>query len=85
MSKGAKYQPKPRRPLTKQECRWLDALKRCSFGPGTFAKRFVNQGNIEINGITEKQAEILPKLVHTYRRQIKAEIVAEAEKFTNCE
>lgn len=85
MSKGAKYQPKPRRPLTKQECRWLDALKRCSFLPGSFVKRFLYRNDFALDGITEKQAEILPKLVHTYRRQIKAEIVAEAEKFTNCE
>lgn len=78
MSRGKKYQRKPRRPLTAQEYGWLEALRRCSLPVASWTKRFLRQGDFETEGITVRQAEILPQLVYRFRRQIKAELVREA-------
>lgn len=64
------------RPCTWGEQLMAFALERCSFAPGTFAKRFARELAWQVRDrsvITEKQADLLRKLVRTYRRQIRAD------------
>lgn len=66
-----------RRAMTADELAMAFELRRCSFTPGSFDKRFSNglyldlSGAIPMGKITERQAALLPKLVTRYRRQIR--------------
>lgn len=58
--------------LTSEHFGMIQDLKRCTFLPGSFDKRFVRNMSYHVEGsdITEKQAECLKKMHHRYRRQI---------------
>lgn len=83
--------PVPRRDWTDDEARMARALASCTFAVGHPHKRFARQisgdltGWMEGNGvgITENQAAFLRKMVHRYRRQIPADIVAQATQVTD--
>lgn len=70
---------KPRRAFSPEEAAAAEALAACSFTPGCAPKRFA-RGMLELvrldpcPGITEAQAALLRRLVHTYRRQIPADV-----------
>lgn len=61
------------RPMTDAEKLAAQALGRCSFPPGTAAKRFAHEMAAAADQglpITEAQSEYLFKLRHRFRRQI---------------
>lgn len=72
--------PVPRRPMTPDEIRMGEALGLCRFVPASFDKRFVGEmaacARDEAPAITEKQATLLRRMVHRYRRQLPREILA---------
>ncbi len=72
------------RPMTREEQSLAQALAKCSCSPGSFAKRFARSIGVVSEGprplISEGQATVLRKLVHTYRRQIPAESIPESER-----
>lgn len=76
----ARRQPVEWRPMLPSERRMATALAKCSFLPGSFAKRFArtvgSQAEEPEPRITEGQAAVLRTLVHAYRRQIPAAVVA---------
>lgn len=51
----------------------LRALRHCRFAPATFDKRAVREWNAQLDAgkpLTEKQAAVVWKLGHRYRRQL---------------
>lgn len=66
--------------MTEPERIAAEALGACIFIPGSPPKRFARQIAADAKSanpqITERQAEWLRVLVHRYRRQIPAEVVA---------
>jgi hypothetical protein len=72
--------PVPRRAMTADEIRMGEALGYCRVLPASFDKRFVGEmaacARDDEPAITEKQAECLRRLVHKYRQQIPADVVA---------
>lgn len=73
----------PRRVATDAERALVAALARCSFPVGSSPKRFAREVSSQVNHlgeITEAQAAYLRRLVTTYRRQIRAESIPEAER-----
>jgi hypothetical protein len=67
----AKVRRKPRRPYKMVERVMLDRLSECRLRPATFDKRFIyGLLNTEHEGITARQAELLPVIFKRYRRQI---------------
>lgn len=68
------------RPMTENEQRLARALNCCTFPPGTNQKRFARniagQASAPEPKITDNQRSYLHKMVHRYRRQISAEILA---------
>jgi hypothetical protein len=72
--------PVPRRPMSIDEQRMGEALGLCRVLPASFDKRFAAEmaacARDDAPAITEKQAECLCRLVHKYRRQIPADVVA---------
>jgi hypothetical protein len=70
---------KPRRHADEDELTMARALAGCSFTPGTWDKRFARDLAAQLRAteqITQAQAENLRRMVHRYRRQIPAEVVA---------
>lgn len=63
----------------------IEALSRCRFLPGSFAKRFARDmaAMPENTRLTPKQRATVWKMVRTYRRQIPKWIVAAAEAWLN--
>lgn len=64
------------RPVTQEEVRMLNALKKVTPSSGTPHRRFIQQADFHIeNGITERQGQYLRFLFYRYRRQhgLKAE------------
>ena len=61
--------PTVKRPATDREKAQLKALSGCTFGVGTWDKRFVRQMT-GVDEITEKQAYWILKLTFKYRRQL---------------
>lgn len=56
--------------MTKEERKMANALRMCSFIPGSFDKKFVGQlANWEDREMTDKGREFLKKLYKKYRRQ----------------
>lgn len=49
----------------------LAALYRCSLQPASFDKRFVRDLHEREKALSEKQAAVLEKLRHKYRRQLR--------------
>lgn len=70
----------PRRPMTPDEVRMARALGGCRFVPATFDKKFGQGIGAAASSadpqITEREAVLLRVKVHTYRRQIPADVVA---------
>lgn len=66
--------------MTSDEIRMGEALGLCRFVPASFDKRFVGEmaacARDEAPSITEKQATLLRRMVHRYRRQLPREILA---------
>lgn len=66
----------PRRLMTEEEIETILALSACTFLPGSWDKRFVQDMTHEASQlnplITEKQAQQLPRLRHRYRKQLAA-------------
>lgn len=75
MSKPANW-----RDATPLELQAMHALSRCRFAPATAAKRFARsmgwQASAAKPEITDKQAALLWKYCHTFRRQIRDRAVA---------
>jgi hypothetical protein len=73
------YTPVPRRPMTADEIRMGEALGFCRVLPATFDKRVIGElaacARDEAPAITEKQALLLRRLVHKYRRQLRDDVV----------
>lgn len=72
--------PAVRRPFAPEEMNAIEALAGCRFTPGSTPKRFVRDmfevlRRTPCPGITEPQADLLRRLVHTFRRQLPARIV----------
>lgn len=71
------------RKMTKDEQRMATALGRCRFSPGSWQKRFARhlyaQAIASEPIISAKQAELLRKVVVSWRRQIPKPIVDLAE------
>lgn len=74
------------RPMTDDEQSMALALSRCTFVPGSFAKRFARDlgqiADADEPCITEKQAALLRKQVVHYRRQIPGAVVALVQQET---
>lgn len=66
------------RRMTADEQRMIEALARATFLPASWAKRFARdlaaQATAHEPKITDRQAEALAHLVHTYRRQLPADV-----------
>ena len=66
--------------MSADEIRMGTALGLCRFVPATFDKRFAGEMALWARDdeplITEKQSECLRRMVHKYRRQIPADVVA---------
>lgn len=75
-------EPSPATPLDDTDRLLIQNLRRCSFAPATFDKRFArNMGHIAdrtAGALTDRQRSCLNALVYRYRRQIPAPIVAKA-------
>ena len=58
--------------MTQEQKQMLAALRNCTFLPGSYDKRFVNDmsNKAEDYELSDKQAVFLEKLHHRYRRQI---------------
>lgn len=80
----ARIRPIPQlRPMTEDERRMAEVLGRCRILPGSPEKRFAGaMATLAAQHeplITVRQAEWLRVLVHRYRRQIPADVVALAQ------
>jgi hypothetical protein len=72
-------EPVARLPITAEHADKLRKLARCSLLPGSWDKRFIKDlhgslidgdGTGEVLMISDRQAEMIDKLAHKYRRQI---------------
>ena len=70
--------------MTPDEIRIVDALARCSFIPGTSQKRFVRQlaGCDRKRPLTDRQRAYLWAIAWSWRRQLSADLVTLARKYS---
>jgi hypothetical protein len=76
--------PVQRRPMTEPEEALVRAISKCSFPVASSPKRFARDIHAQLEHgaeITEAQAAYLRRLVSTYRRQISASAIPEAERY----
>lgn len=70
--------------MTPDEIRIVEALARCSFVPGSSPKRLVRQlsGRDRAKPLTDRQRAYLWAIAWSWRRQLPADLVAPARKYS---